>query len=65
LDIFENSVGPSEVKLFNAHGLFMKHTYHYGKTVSIPLHDISPGLYFLRVSNQNGIISTHKVVIQH
>lgn len=65
VEAFEHGAHPFRLQLFNMEGRLVKSTDLFLRKNRIPVHDISAGSYILRVIRQDGIISTHKIVIDH
>jgi hypothetical protein len=61
----ENSLYPVRLEMYTIQGRLIKSIRHLQEMIRIPLYDISEGLYLLRVIDQNGNNSTHKIMVEH
>jgi trimeric autotransporter adhesin len=56
--------GTNQFTLFNTVGQQIKQEYSNEKTTTIPVGNLSPGIYFLKILNQNGEITVRKVCVE-
>ena len=55
---------PARIEMFNALGGLMKEFLLTEATQQIRLQDLAPGLYFYRVSNENGALGSGKLILE-
>ena len=65
VEFSKNNAIPTRLQFFNLQGQLIKSTPSFFEKTRVPIQDIPSGWYLLRVLAPNGVISTHKIVIDH